>query len=430
MSNSNAIAAVTEALRSHLDKWIQSDLLSNADPFADLSNVVITTLPPDLAADEATTSLNLFLYQVNYNAEWTNLDPASIGSAGQTESPPLALTLNYLLTAYPKNKDVIVAHRLLGQAMSILHDYPLLGRDQVRHILSNATGNNISGDQIERMRITPLHLSVEELSKLWSAFASKYRISVAYQVSVVLIESRRSPRSVLPVLTIGKNDTGVISYPNLLPPLPFVMSMAAIRAEADGSITELKKKPAVEVGDLLRLSGYHLDGSGITVRFVNPSLAAPVSVVPQPGGTDTQMDTLLDTALTDWIAGQYNVEAELTLPAETSARITNRLPLTVAPKIVTPVAPVVRAADGSATITVGCSPRVLPEQKAELLIDNQVVQANARALETDPLVFVVTPEAAGTFTIRLRVDGVESLPVVDYAAVIPVFDPNQTVVIT
>ena len=48
-----------------------------------------------------------------------------------------------------------------------------------------------SHEQIERVRITPQPLSVDELSKLWTAFQTHFRISAAYQVSVVLIESTR-----------------------------------------------------------------------------------------------------------------------------------------------------------------------------------------------------------------------------------------------
>ena len=54
-------------------------------------------------------------------------------------------------------------------------------------------------EQVEQIKISPQSLSTEEVSKLWPAFGAKYRPTAAYQASVVLIESRRSTKSALPV---------------------------------------------------------------------------------------------------------------------------------------------------------------------------------------------------------------------------------------
>ncbi len=54
------------------------------------------------------------------------------------------------------------------------------------------------------MRITLQPLSVEEISKLWTAFQTQFRTSVSYQVSVVLIESQRPAKTPLPVLRAAR----------------------------------------------------------------------------------------------------------------------------------------------------------------------------------------------------------------------------------
>jgi hypothetical protein len=41
------------------------------------------------------------------------------------------------------------------------------------------------------VRVTLQPLSLEEMSRLWSTFQTQYRLSVAYEVSVVLIDSAR-----------------------------------------------------------------------------------------------------------------------------------------------------------------------------------------------------------------------------------------------
>ena len=52
------------------------------------------------------------------------------------------------------------------------------------------------------MRFTPLSLSLDELSKVWSVFfQTPYLLSVAYQASVVLIETDDAPTAALPVKT-------------------------------------------------------------------------------------------------------------------------------------------------------------------------------------------------------------------------------------
>ena len=58
--------------------------------------------------------------------------------------------------------------------MSCLHDRPLLDPSDISGALS---GNDLAS-QIERVRLTPLPQSVEELSKLWTAIGSGYRLSV------------------------------------------------------------------------------------------------------------------------------------------------------------------------------------------------------------------------------------------------------------
>ena len=53
---------------------------------------------------------------------------------------------------------------------------------------TDVPGSNLH-EQIERVRITPQPLSLEEISKLWAAFQTNYRLSAAYQAAVILIES-------------------------------------------------------------------------------------------------------------------------------------------------------------------------------------------------------------------------------------------------
>ncbi len=104
--------------------------------------------------------------------------------------------------------------------MSILHDHMILGAEEIRLATQGPLPEADLDRQIERVRLTQHPVSLDELSKLWTGFSSPYRLSAAYQASVVLIESRRPTRSGLPVLTRGQGDSGITAQGDLSSPLP------------------------------------------------------------------------------------------------------------------------------------------------------------------------------------------------------------------
>jgi Pvc16 N-terminal domain len=209
MSNALAIASVSAVLK---------DLLNNAAIDHQLSNVVgevkVSALPPDRVLVEGTpetSRINLFMYQVTPNVGWRNVDlPSRDGDGQRTANPPLALDLHYLVSAYGASE--FHGEILLGYAAQLLHETPVITRDAIRRTLAPASPvpsilppplDTLSAselaDQVEQIRLIPETMSLEEISRLWGAIQSHYRPTAAYQASVVLIESRRSVRSALPV---------------------------------------------------------------------------------------------------------------------------------------------------------------------------------------------------------------------------------------
>jgi len=211
MSTALAIASVTAVLK---------DLLNNGlidhDVGASVGEVIVSTLPPDRidALDAQKKSrLNLFMYQVTPNPGWRNVALPSRNSSGErVTNPPLALDLHYLLTAY--GAEELHSEILLGYGMQLLHETPVLTRDAIRRSLTPPSPVGAGGDlppalaalfsselaeQVEQIKIAPSALNTEEISRMWSAFQAKYRPTAVYQASVVLIESRGSTRSALPV---------------------------------------------------------------------------------------------------------------------------------------------------------------------------------------------------------------------------------------
>ncbi len=192
MSNPLAIAAVTCTLRNLLAR-VATPWAGETD--TDLSDTQVTTLPPDKAGlTEDHNQINLFLFQLHPNAESRNRD--NQGKVGGL--PALALDLFYMLTAYGRNSDEILSQRLLGRAMSLFHSYPVLSATDIAAALPGTDLQN----QTDRLRINPHSIPDEEITRIWTNFQVKYRLSVVYRVSVVLIDHERSQPAAPAVQTI------------------------------------------------------------------------------------------------------------------------------------------------------------------------------------------------------------------------------------
>src|SRR5512144_2889437 len=143
MSNQLAIAAVTATLRSLLVRGVGIP--------------EVTARPLDNARRSATgNQLNLFLYQVLPDASLRNQEMPRQMKPGETGHPPLPLMLYYLLTAYSDDEDDTNSHRLLGQAMGVFHDHPLLGTAEIRNATSPIAelADSDLHEQVERVRIS------------------------------------------------------------------------------------------------------------------------------------------------------------------------------------------------------------------------------------------------------------------------------------
>lgn len=411
MSNGLAIAAVSATLRQ---------LLSNGLGTANVT-VTVTVRSLDKAREGLVGhQVNLFLYHTQINAAFSNMDMPRLLKPGETGHPPLPLNLYYLLTAYSDDTDDVVSHGLLGNAMRVLHDHPVLSAVEIESATHTNVKDSDLHEQIERVRITQQTLPAEEIAKLWPAFQTQYRTSVCYQASVVLIESKRASKTPLPVLKRGKDDTGVTAQADVASPFPELLSV------------ELPDRQfSARLGDVVTLKGNHLDAGTAKVLFLNPRLAAPAPVTIQPGATEEEIKVKLTDDANLWVAGLYTVSVELT--SGDDVRTTNELPLTVAPRI-TNLPPPAPPVDGTSEIDVSFRPKFRPGQRAVLLIGDREVPAKLPApppppTPTDTLKFIVTKAPLGEHFVRLRIDGVDSLLVQRPEGQPPFFDPAQKVTI-
>ncbi|TIC88290.1 DUF4255 domain-containing protein [Nocardioides sp. GY 10113] len=401
MSNALAVAATTATL---------VNLLVQATPN-------VTALPPDKAHDEGVEEqLNLFLYSLDISAAWRNADPPGL-PPGETGPAPLPLVLRYLVTAFAGSE--VRAHALLGAAMSVLHDHPVLGSDEILDATSGPLPGSDLHQQAERLRITPAEVPLHDMSDLWSSFSASFRISQAYEVGVVLIDSNLPRTAPLPVLRQGPGSDAPLAVP-----APAAVLTAALPSV--GSVAVL--------GATLRLLGTGL-AQVTSARLRSRRLPAPVDLVPAPAG-EGEMRLALpdpDAGIDSWAAGVYDVTLTTQRPG-LPAVVSNTRSFGLGPRIT--VAPATAPA-GDVTLTLTCRPRLRAGQEVAVVLGSAApVAPTATSTPADPTqpstVTATLPGVApGSHVVRLRVDGVDSDPVrMAGSPPRPEFDPAVQVVVT
>jgi hypothetical protein len=121
--------------------------------------------------------INLYLYQVIEHG-FTKNQPAFPVDDGTLQYPPLTLRLYYLLTPYAS--DPLSAHKVLGHAMRTFYDNAIVSEASLTEPLRLVA---------EKLCIVLLSTKLEDLTRIWNALQTPYRLSVCYEVRVVPIES-------------------------------------------------------------------------------------------------------------------------------------------------------------------------------------------------------------------------------------------------
>jgi Pvc16 N-terminal domain len=422
VSNAFAIAGVTRVLRQLLnDGLIEagiSGLLS--------STVEVTTLPPDRVPTSASgaevTCLNVFLRHVSPNLGWRNEGLASVDATGRTRlsNPPLALDLHYLVSAHAPQE--LHAEILLGHAMLLLHQTPIVPRLSIRSALNpsgvtllpplNKLGSCGLEDQLEQLKITPEHLGSEELSKFWSATLSHYRQCAGYHVSVVLLQASEPTHKPLPVLE---------RRGNVEPDLAFSFPTLDAVKSNDG-------QHAVTVGTPIKLEGRDLGAAGgRTAVIVNERLVLERTMTEVPGtGNERELELLLPDTPDDFPVGLYRVA--VLAPTADGTVPTNQLAFVLAPKL-TSFGTITRAGDLT-TIPVNFLPRLRTGQDARIVIGQREQVPDSFTGEVSSLTFTVSRlDPGSSHLVRLRIDGIDTsiLDLSDPKK--PTFDNSKRIVI-
>lgn len=397
MSNFLAIATVTATLRRTLGPIVDDDV----------AGAKATSVRPGSGTPEI--GVNLYLYQVTPNAAWRNADLPNRASGGEVvQRPRAALDLHYLLSFYGDQGE-LAPERLLGSVVRTLHAQPILTRQMIRETVGSPDfpllANSDLAEEVELVKFTPLSLSLEDLSKLWSVFfQTPYTLSVAYLATVVLIESDNTPREALPV----RERT---------------MYVAPFREPV---ITEVLPR-LIGAGGKLTIHGRNLMGDIVKVVFGTGPPIDPETVL------DAQIEITLPA---DLPAGIHPVQIvhqlELGIPQEPHRGFDSNVAvfvlqprLTAAPSLSAP----------GPTVTLQVAPDIAPRQDVTLLLNETPVPAG-RAPQaysfsirsgdapTNTIDFIVPGVQPATYLVRARVDRAESSLDLDPAS--PNFGPTVT----
>jgi hypothetical protein len=400
MSDYAALGGVSRSLRTLLQDRMEIPPLPSG-----FTRVPITIGTPDEDDDTSVPRINLFLYRVTENRFHKNQEIPGHGHPAAYGQPPLTLDLHYLVTAYGSTKesgaqfsDETLAQWLMGSAMRVLHDYPIITED-----LENGEGVPILDTSLlgefERVKLCLEPLSLEDVTKVWTALTLPFRLSAAYAVSVVQIESqgpRRYPKVVGELPDAGPRVKAI----TLNPPR---IDQIRVRRQELPTTARPSVVPYARIGDRLVVLGTGFVKDETKVRI------GPVDVDPEadPRITNERLDvTIPDDA--DLQPGAQPIrlyrQIQLGEPATDHTGLHSNLTVVM---LVPRVASATLAA-GNVTIT---GSRLFQENHpCQTILGDAIVKAETYSTASPTTIgFPLPTLPADTYAVRVRVNGAESI---------------------
>lgn len=182
MSHLSIIRDASVALRGTIFRAL-TDVPDVDFGFTNLATDIVLSAPD--SDIPAASRLSIYLYHVEPDPQLRNQPELAVGTAGLLRAP-LALRLYYLMT--PLLDDEEVNQLVLGRILQALHDQPFVEEVAGRPL----DDSNGGGSTALRLSLEPMTL--DNLARVWHAMGSDYRLSVAYLMRTVMIDSALAPR--------------------------------------------------------------------------------------------------------------------------------------------------------------------------------------------------------------------------------------------
>jgi hypothetical protein len=308
--------------------------------------------------------------------------------------------------------------------MQILHETPVLDRNLISSFVGDSglsaqlktLADSGLADQVEMIKITPEILSIEDISKLWAAFATKYRPTAAYIATVVLIESDKPAKTGPPVQT-----RNVYTIPLNKPVIQQVLSQSG---PGQSIIENQKILNAYFV--ILKGQNFYTETTQVTVDGKTIPATSKLTI------SDTQIsfqltDDLNLQAGTHTITVVQPISMGKDIIPQHKGTSSEPSTFTIAPEIknINP-GTVTIPANGSVSVTIKVNPKLYPGQKVALLLNALAADVNGNfpayafqtslpslisnpgAVPTDTVSISINNIVIGQYAIRIQVDGIES----------------------
>jgi hypothetical protein len=406
MSNYLAVATVTAALKRILQAAASQAVVG----------AVVRTGRPEAPSNGGVVAagIDLYLFQVTPNAALANDDlPTRRTDASLVQRPRVAIDLHYLLT-FRGNESDLEPQRLLGNATRALHASPFISKSLIALAIGDfaflsAPPPSDLADAFEQVKLTPLRLTLEELSKLWSVFFQiPYNLSVAYQASVVVLEGTETPMQALPVL---KRDLYALPFDHAViervesaagPELPiFAGDTLVLRGSS------LRRDPTRVVVRGIQVEPLSVTADEVRVPLTSPTFP-PNTLRAGAQGVSVLHPVLMGKPLVEHGGFESNVAAFVLRPRLTAVN-----------------------APSSTQVNATLTPSVAKGQRAVLLLNTlptaptpaaYVFPRPPAAADAATIGFEISGVPTGTYLVRVQVDGGETPVVLDPAS--PAFGPT------
>jgi hypothetical protein len=168
---------LAELLKTEMENPVQISIASPGEDYG---------APVNEDGEEVGISrVNLFLYRVEESVYAKNNDWVDMGGGKQIPYP-LTLNLYYMLNIFtPDKTSNLDEHLILGDVMRVFHANQII--DPIYYEGTLDPNEPPLGLPWEELKIIQHPLPLQELAAVWHAINHPYRLSVAYEVSVVQI---------------------------------------------------------------------------------------------------------------------------------------------------------------------------------------------------------------------------------------------------
>lgn len=264
---------------------------------------VVTLLPPGDSLPEV-SGINLYLYRVMESAFTRNRPWPGDRATAPSDQPALGLELFYLLTPLgtrpaPDSDTGDDAHTMLGLAMLTLQENPVLNNVHLPTFDADSELPPFLLNSYEQIKMMLLPTSIEELSKIWATINQPYRLSVAYEVSLVQITPTPPPPVGGGIVLTTGVDVITLDPPRLTELTPAIGALARVP------------------GATVTANPVRIDGFGLSFPGQSPIVKVAgqqVQLIPLSPPTDSSLMVMLPTE----VDGGPQVDVTVKLNGRTS----------------------------------------------------------------------------------------------------------------